>query len=178
MYIFFEIKDTRCCITIHSFNISGYRTVYIKKKKKHCQTIVQWQWKWSKSKMNATNSMMSYIKCSLPYFDPCSLLKIRFYLNVMLDKLISYIVCLYKIIYQVEPVVWTSITRTGLDINVCPVPVKTDVGQVKKSDSQTFRYDGQIYFHWYKILGLLYKRAQFDLQFVHNSFWLKLKWNA
>jgi hypothetical protein len=40
------------------------------------------------------------------------------------------------------------------------------------------RYDGQIYFHWYKILGLLYKRALFDLQFVHNSFWLKLKWNA
>jgi hypothetical protein len=40
------------------------------------------------------------------------------------------------------------------------------------------RYDGQIYFHWYKILGLLYKRALFDLQFVHNLFWLKLKWNA
>jgi hypothetical protein len=37
-------------------------------------------------------------------------------------------------------------------------------------------------FHWtncpvYKILGL-YKRALFDLQFVHNLFWLKLKWNA
>ena len=28
------------------------------------------------------------------------------------------------------------------------------------------RYDGQIYFHWYKILGLLYKRALFDLQFI------------
>ena len=40
------------------------------------------------------------------------------------------------------------------------------------------RYDGQIYFHWYKILGLLYKRALFDLQFAHNLFWLKLKWNA
>jgi hypothetical protein len=37
------------------------------------------------------------------------------------------------------------------------------------------RYDKQIYFHWYKILGLLYKRALFDLQFVHNLFWLKLK---
>jgi hypothetical protein len=24
----------------------------------------------------------------------------------------------------------------------------------------------------------LYKRALFDLQFVHNLFWLKLKWNA
>ena len=54
--------------------------------------------------------------------------------------------------------------RAGFDINVCPIPVKTDVGQ--------------IYFHWYKILGLLYKRAPFDLQFVHNLFWLKLKWNA
>jgi hypothetical protein len=32
------------------------------------------------------------------------------------------------------------------------------------------RYDEQIYFHWYKTL--------FDLQFVHNLFWLKLKWNA
>jgi hypothetical protein len=72
----------------------------------------------------------------------------------------------------------------------CPVPVKTDVGQVdlvlrlsdgtseKIRDSQTSRYDGQIYFHWYKILDLLYKRALFDLQFVHNLFWLKLKWNA
>jgi hypothetical protein len=30
----------------------------------------------------------------------------------------------------------------------------------------------------YKIMGLLYKRALFDLQFVHNLFWLKLKWNA
>jgi hypothetical protein len=29
-----------------------------------------------------------------------------------------------------------------------------------------------------QILGLLYKRALFDLQFVHNLFWLKLKWNA
>jgi hypothetical protein len=35
---------------------------------------------------------------------------------------------------------------------------------------QTCRYEGQIYFHWYKILGLLYKRALFDLQFVHNLF--------
>jgi hypothetical protein len=35
-----------------------------------------------------------------------------------------------------------------------------------------------IYFHWHKVLGLLYKRALFDLQFVHNLFWLKLKWNA
>jgi hypothetical protein len=72
----------------------------------------------------------------------------------------------------------------------CPVPVKTDVGQVdlvlqlydgtseKIRDSQPCRYDGQIYFHWYKILGLLYKRALFDLQFAHNLFWLKLKWNA
>jgi hypothetical protein len=51
-------------------------------------------------------------------------------------------------------------------------------GQVKKSDSQTCRYDGQIYFHWYTILSLFYKRALFDLRFVHNLFWLKLKWNA
>ena len=47
-------------------------------------------------------------------------------------------------------------------------------GQVKKSDSQTCRYDRQIYFHWYKLLGFLYKRPLFDLQFVHNLFWLKL----
>ena len=79
---------------------------------------------------------------------------------------------------------------SGLDINVCPIPVKTDVGQEdlvlrlsvgiskKIRDSQACRYDGQIYFHWYRILGLLYKRALFDLQFVHNLFWLKLKWNA
>ena len=86
---------------------------------------------------------------------------------------------------------WSFFTMlmTGLDINVCPIPVKTDVGQVdlvlrcptrqvKKSDSPTCQYDGQIYFHWYKILGLLYKRALFNLQFVHNLFWLKLKWNA
>ena len=78
----------------------------------------------------------------------------------------------------------------SLDINVCPIPVKTDVGQVdlvlwlsdgtseKIRDSQTYRYNEQIYFHWYQILGLLYKRALFDLQFVHNLFWLKLKWNS
>ena len=35
-----------------------------------------------------------------------------------------------------------------------------------------------IYFHWYEILGLLYKRALFDLQFFHILLWLKLKWNA
>jgi hypothetical protein len=75
---------------------------------------------------------------------------------------------------------------SGLDINICPVPVKTDVWQVdlvlrlsdgtseKIRDSKTCWYNGQIYFHWYKILGLLYKRALFDLQFVHNLFWLKL----
>jgi hypothetical protein len=39
--------------------------------------------------------------------------------------------------------------------------LRCPTGQVKKSDSQTCRYDGQIYFHWYKILGLLYKRALF-----------------
>ena len=67
----------------------------------------------------------------------------------------------------------------GLDINVCPIPVKTDVEQIdlvlrlsdgtseKIGDSQACRYDGQIYFHWYKILDLLYKRALFDLQFVY-----------
>ena len=57
-------------------------------------------------------------------------------------------------------------------------PYGCPMGQVKKSDSQTCQYDRQIYFHWYKILGLLYKRALFDLRFVHNLFWLKLKWNA
>jgi hypothetical protein len=84
----------------------------------------------------------------------------------------------------------TFIYMAGLDINVCPIPVKNYVGQVdlvlrlsdgiseKIRDSQTCRYDGQIYFHWYNILGLLYKRAPFDLQFVHNLFWLKLKWNV
>jgi hypothetical protein len=52
-------------------------------------------------------------------------------------------------------------------------PMEMDIYHL--SDSQTCRYDGPIYFHWYKILGLLYKRALFDLQFVHNLFWLKLK---
>ena len=78
--------------------------------------------------------------------------------------------------------------HSGLDINVCPMPVKTDVRQVhvdlvlwlpdrtseKIRDSQACQYDGQIYFHWYKILGCCIK----DLQFVQNLFWLKLKWNA
>ena len=99
--------------------------------------------------------------------------------------------CLSRLLFQ-----WASTIKiqlrvlAGLDINVCPIPVKTDVGQVglvlrlsdgtseKIRDSQTCRYDGQIYFHWYNILGLLYERAMFDLQFVHNLFWLKLKWNA
>ena len=71
--------------------------------------------------------------------------------------------------------------------NVCPIAVKTDVRQIdlvlrlsdgtseKIRNSQTWRYDRHIYFHWYKILGL-YKRVLFHLQFVHNLFWLKLKW--
>ena len=54
----------------------------------------------------------------------------------------------------------------------------TVVRRHKWKNPQTCRYNGQIYFHWYKILGVLYKRALFDLQFVHNLFWLKLKWNA
>jgi hypothetical protein len=44
--------------------------------------------------------------------------------------------------------------------------VESDGTSEKIRDSQTCRYNGQIYFHWYKILGLLYKRALFDLQFV------------
>jgi hypothetical protein len=75
----------------------------------------------------------------------------------------------------------------GLDINVCPIPVKTDVGQVDlvlqlfdgtSEKIKRFQHSSTtdiIYFHWYKILGLLYKRALFDLQFVHNIFGLKLK---
>ena len=67
-----------------------------------------------------------------------------------------------------------SYWRSGLNINVFPI-VKTNVGQIdlvlrlsdgtseKIRDSQACRYDGQIYFHWNKILGLLHKRALFDL---------------
>ena len=70
------------------------------------------------------------------------------------------------------------IGHAGLDINVCPVPVKTDVGQadlvLRLSDgtSEKIRTNPVkiIYFHRYKILGLLYNRALFDLQFVHNLF--------
>jgi hypothetical protein len=40
--------------------------------------------------------------------------------------------------------------------------------QIPKSISTGIKY----------CLGLLYKRAVFDLQFVHNLFWLKLKWNT
>ena len=86
-------------------------------------------------------------------------------------------------------------TFTGLDINVYPIPVKTDVGQVdlvlRLSDGTSGKNQrfpnvpvrrtnlvNIIYFNRYKILGLLHKRALFDLQFVHNLFWLKLKWNA
>ena len=54
----------------------------------------------------------------------------------------------------------------------------TIVRRDKWKNPQTCRYAGQIYFHLHKILGLLYKRALFDLQFDHNLFWLKLKWNA
>ena len=58
----------------------------------------------------------------------------------------------------------------------CIMVVRRDKWKIR--DSQTCRYDGQIYFHWYKILGLLYKIVLFNLQFVHNLFWLKLKWNV
>jgi hypothetical protein len=38
-----------------------------------------------------------------------------------------------------------------------------------KNRNKPLWYDGQIYFHWYKILGLLYKRALFDLQYSFLS---------
>ena len=56
--------------------------------------------------------------------------------------------------------------RTSRSCCGCPT------GQVKKIRTNPVKI---IYFHQYKILGLLYKRALFDLQFVHNLFWLKLK---
>jgi hypothetical protein len=76
---------------------------------------------------------------------------------------------------NIKRFLYLTLQLPGLDINVCPIPVKTDVRQV---DLVLRLSDGQIYFHWYKILGLLYKTALFDLQFLHNLFWLKLKWNA
>ena len=56
--------------------------------------------------------MTSYIKCSLPYFDPCSLLKIHFYLNVMLNKLISYSVFVQDHVSSRACLCKTSITRS------------------------------------------------------------------
>jgi hypothetical protein len=86
---------------------------------------------------------------------------------------------------------WVDCTISGLDINVCPIPVKTDVGQVdlvlRLSDGTSEKNqipkhagttDKSISTGIKYCLGLLYKRALFDLQFVHNLFWLKLKWNA
>jgi hypothetical protein len=55
--------------------------------------------------------------------------------------------------------------RTNVNVEACKVMASSIINV-------------QIYFHWYRILGLLHKRALFDLQFVHNLFWLKLKWNA
>jgi hypothetical protein len=53
-----------------------------------------------------------------------------------------------------------------------------NISQKPKSSPLSYFAQKTSYFHWYKILGLLYKRALFDLQFVHNLFCLKLKRNA
>jgi hypothetical protein len=85
-----------------------------------------------------------------------------------------------KIYSQVSTLTFVRLSGTSENwrrtIRSCITVVRRD--KWKKSDSQTCRYDGQINFHWYTILGLLYKRALFDLQFVHNLSWLKLKWNT
>ena len=123
--------------------------------------------------------------------------KLAYYFHLLPRKIFCYSrhTKFYTVLWNLSDTIkaWHGIMEQiwpGLDINVCPIPVETDVGQVdlvlrlsygtceKIRDSQTCRYDGQIYFHWYNILGLLYKRAVFDLQFVHNLFWLKLEWNA
>jgi hypothetical protein len=100
-------------------------------------------------------------------------LRIRRKINQLYQtKFVLYIV--YNSIYyttQNNPLIcWLSGTsenwrRTSRS---CVTVVRRD--KWIKSDSQTCRYNGHINFHWYKILGFLYKRALFDLQFVHNFF--------
>jgi hypothetical protein len=69
--------------------------------------------------------------------------------------------------------------------STCPTSVFTGIGQTLMSRPDILVIDFYALHirtihchHWYKILVLLYKRALFGLQFVHNLFWLKLKWNT
>jgi hypothetical protein len=66
--------------------------------------------------MNEKNNVTSCTECSLPQsivhilIQPCFCLKFVFI--EMLDKLITYIVCWYKTLYQVLPVAWTNLITT------------------------------------------------------------------
>jgi hypothetical protein len=68
------------------------------------QNTVTWQW-W----MNGKNNVTSYTKCSLPESIVQILIQpLLFVFIEMLDKLITYIVCWYKTLYQDLPVAWTN----------------------------------------------------------------------
>ena len=59
--------------------------------------------------MNGKNNVTSYTKCSLPESIVQILIQPLLFLFIeMLDKLITYIVCWYKTLYQVLPVEWTN----------------------------------------------------------------------
>jgi hypothetical protein len=61
----------------------------------------------------------------------------------------------------------------------CITPLRLSDGTSEKiRDSQTCRYDEQIYFHWYKIPSLLYKRAQdkfkFGVKLISDNFYVSV----
>ena len=68
--------------------------------------------------------------------------------------------------------------------HVCPIPVKTDVGQVdlvlrlSNGRSEKIRFPNVPVRRTNLFPLVCCIKEPFDLQFVHNLFWLKLKWNA
>ena len=101
----------------HSFKISCSCMVYIKKK--HCRMIVQWHRKWSDSDVTLVierqqltwHHVQNVVSLRVLYkfvnFYLTLVICLKFVLIEMLDKLITYIVCWYKTLYQVLPVTWT-----------------------------------------------------------------------
>ena len=92
--------------------------------KKSCRTIVQWHWKWLNSNVifvkerqkmtwpHAQNVVSLRVVSKFVHFNSTVVICLKFVFIEMLDKLITYIMCWYKTMYQVSPVAWTNCITT------------------------------------------------------------------
>ena len=120
-----DVTRDLLCRTILSWrHINGMRGKHVNVS--NVSTAKEW---------TATNNVTSCTKCSLPrvlykFINLISTLVIclKFVFIEMLDKLITYIVCWYKTLYQVLPVVWTN------RITIVTIATRSDTGSHNRLD--------------------------------------------